>query len=157
MAQDHDNDAQPAAEAPEPEFTIRKIYLKDGSFESPGAPAIFAEDWRPEVDLQVQTGAQQLGPGDYEVTLTVTATVNVADKVAFLVEVEKAGIFSISGIAEEQMAAMLGAYCPGILFPYAREVVSDLSVRGGFPQLVLSPVNFDALYARRQQEAAAEA
>jgi len=133
-------------------FAIRKIYVKDLSFEAPGAPEIFTEQWTPDVDLQLNTTARQVGEHDYEVSLTVTATVKVAETTAFLAEAVQAGIFTIGGVADEQLGAMLGAYCPNVLFPYAREVISDVSVRGGFPQLVLAPVNFDALFQQHQQE-----
>jgi preprotein translocase subunit SecB len=151
-----DSEEQPAAgqasATNEPGFAIRKIYVKDLSFECPSSPEVFTVEWSPDVDLQLHTAATQIGESDYEVTLTVTATVRVGELTAFLAEVQESGIFSISGVSQEQLGPMLGAYCPAVLFPYAREVISDVSVRGGFPQLVLAPVNFDALYARHGDE-----
>ncbi|MCP5149354.1 MAG: protein-export chaperone SecB [Ectothiorhodospiraceae bacterium] len=142
-------DENPAAGAGRPsgaEFTIKKIYVKDVSFESPTSPEIFTVPWQPELDLQMHTGASRFGPADYEVTLNATATVKVGERTAFLAEVQIGGVFGITGVPESDLAPLLGTYCPTILFPYLREVVSDLAVRGGFPQMLLQPVNFDALY-----------
>jgi len=139
-------------EQPQGQFAIQRIYCKDISFETPNSPQIFQEQWKPVADLQIDTQANDLGQGVYDVTLIITATVKVGDKTAFLVEVNQCGIFSAPGIPEEQLGPMLGAFCPNILFPYAREVISDISNRGGFPPLVLSPVNFDALYTQRMQQ-----
>ena len=153
MADNQQEGEAAAAGAETPvEFAIRRVYVKDVSFEAPTSPEIFAEEWSPDVDLQLHTAARQVAEHDYEVALTVTATVKVGESTAFLAEVVQAGVFTIVGIGEERLGPMLGAYCPNVLFPYAREGVSDLSVRGGFPQLVLAPVNFDALYLRHQQE-----
>jgi preprotein translocase subunit SecB len=138
-------------------FAIQRIYCKDISFETPNSPHIFQQQWQPQADLQIDTQATDLGNGTYDITLSITATVKVEDKTAFLVEVNQAGIFTASGIPEEQLGPMLGAFCPNILFPYAREAISDISARGGFPPLILSPVNFDALYAQRMQQQQAAA
>lgn len=138
-------------------FAIQRIYCKDISFETPNSPQIFQEQWQPQADLQIDTQAKDLGNGTYDVTLIITATVKVEDKTAFLIEVNQAGIFTATSIPPEQMGPMLGAFCPNILFPYAREAISDISARGGFPPLILSPVNFDALYAQRVQQQQAEA
>lgn len=137
------------------QFAIQRIYCKDVSLETPNSPTIFQEQWQPQADLQIDNKADELGNGVYDVTLSITATVKVGDKVAFLVEVNQCGIFSATGIPQEQMGPMLGAFCPNILFPYAREAISDISNRAGFPPLLLSPVNFDALYAQRMQQAQA--
>jgi preprotein translocase subunit SecB len=139
------------------QFAIQRIYCKDISFETPNSPMIFQDEWKPQADLQIETNSADLGNGVYDVTLSITATVKVGDKVAFLVEVNQSGIFSATGIPEEQLGPMLGAFCPNILFPYAREAISDISNRGGFPPLLLSPVNFDALYAQRMQQKQAQA
>jgi len=139
------------------QFAIQRIYCKDISFETPNSPLIFQEQWQPQADLQIETQSADLGDGVYDVTLSITATVKVGDKVAFLAEVNQSGIFTATGIPEEQLGPMLGAFCPNILFPYVREAISDISTRGGFPPLLLSPVNFDALYAQRMQQKAAEA
>ena len=147
-----ENNAGSAAESTgtaQAQFGIQRIYVKDVSFESPNAPAIFAGAWEPQADINVSTNAQSLGNDLYEVVLGVTATVKVRDQVAFLVEVTEAGVFQITGVPGEQMGPLLGSFCPNVLFPYAREVVSDLVTKGGFPQLLLNPVNFDLLYQQQ--------
>ena len=136
------------------QFAIQKIYTKDISFETPNSPKIFSLQWNPSADVQMQQFSESIGEDTYEVVLSVTVTVKVTDKTAFLVEVKQAGIFGIKGIPEQQLSQVLGAFCPNILFPYAREAISDLITRGGFPQLLLAPVNFDALYMQRMQQQA---
>lgn len=138
-------------------FAVQRVYTKDISFESPNAPEIFRGEWKPKHELNLNTRINQLEEQVFEVILVVTVTVTVEDKTAFIVEVQQAGIFSASGFGEAEMGPMLGAYCPALLFPYAREVVSDLVVKGSFPQLVLQHVNFDVLFAQHQQQAAEEA
>lgn len=133
----------------EKQFSIQKIYTKDISFETPNAPKIFTEKWEPSVDFNLGTHVEPLDDDLYEVALTVTVTVKCDDTNAYLVEATQAGIFSLNGFSEQEMGPMLGSFCPNILFPYAREVVSDLVAKGGFPQLLLAPVNFDALYAQQ--------
>jgi preprotein translocase subunit SecB len=135
-----------------PNFEIQRIYVKDLSYEAPNTPHTFTEDWKPEVQLNLETKSSRIQENIHEVILSVTATVNSQKKSAFLVEVHQAGIFLVSGFASEQLHQMLGSFCPNILFPYAREAISDLVVRGGFPQLILAPVNFDALYAQHLEE-----
>ena len=147
-------DEKPDQNQPQGQFAIQRIYCKDISFETPNSPNIFKEQWQPQADLQIDTQATDLGDGVYDVTLSITATVKTGDKTAFLVEVNQCGIFTATGVPEEQRGPMLGAFCPNILFPYAREAISDISNRGGFPPLILSPVNFDALYAQRMQQQA---
>ena len=134
------------------EFALQRIYVKDVSFETPASPGIFTEEWKPESNLNLNSSVNRLSDDTYEVVLTITVTTKVGDKTAFLVEVQQAGIFHIKGFPDHEMGHMLGAYCPNILFPYAREVVSDLVNKGSFPQLLLTPVNFDALYAQHMQE-----
>ncbi|WP_428357065.1 protein-export chaperone SecB [Methyloprofundus sp.] len=136
----------------EKQFSIQKIYTKDISFESPGSPKIFTEKWEPSVDFNLGTHATPLEDSMYDVAITVTVTVKTNEETAYLVEVKQAGIFSLAGFSDEEMGPMLGSFCPNILFPYAREVVSDLVAKGGFPQLLLAPVNFDALYAQHVQQ-----
>ena len=131
-----------------PQFEIQRIYVKDISFESPNTPHTFTEDWKPEVALNLETKSTRVQDNMHEVVLSITATVTSGKKTAFLIEVHQAGVFMINGFPNEQLHQMLGSFCPNILFPYAREVVSDIVVRGGFPQLILAPVNFDALYAQ---------
>jgi len=130
------------------QFEIQRIYTKDISFEAPNTPHTFVEEWKPEVQLNLETKSNRIQENMHEVILSVTATVTTSKKSAFLVEVHQAGIFLIKGIPSDQLRQMLGSFCPNILFPYAREVISDVVVRGGFPQLLLAPVNFDALYAQ---------
>ena len=138
----------------EREFGIQKIYCKDMSFETPNSPDIFREQWQPEINLQLGNEAIVLDEGIHEVTLSITVTAKLGDKTAFLVEIKQAGIFNISGYEDAELGPMVGAFCPNILFPYAREAISDLVARGGFPQLLLAPVNFDALYQQHMQEQA---
>ena len=139
----------------EKQFAIQKIYTKDISFETPNAPQIFTQKWEPALDLNLGTHVQPIENSMFEVSLTLTVTVKVADSTAYLVEVNQSGIFSIAGFNEQEMGPMLGSFCPNILFPYAREVISDLVSKGGFPQLILAPVNFDALYMQHLQQAQA--
>lgn len=134
------------------EFIIQKIYTKDVSFETPNSPAIFQEEWSPETNVELGNIAQQVAEDVYEVVLTITVTAKIKDKSAFLVEVTQAGLFHMKGFTPEQLNGTLATYCPTILFPYAREAISDLVGKGGFPQLLLSPVNFDALYAQHLEQ-----
>ena len=147
-------------QAAEQQFAIQKIYIKDCSFESPNSPTAFTQDWQPDMNLDLNTRAEPLDQAMYEVVLVLTARVENGEKTAFLVEVQQSGIFSIEGFEEEQMGHMLGSFCPNILFPYAREAISDLVTRGGFPPMLLAPVNFDVLYAQHlaeQEKSAGEA
>lgn len=136
------------------EFGIQKIYIKDVSFETPNAPGIFREKWEPDVSLQLGNSATTLADGVFEAVLSLTVTAKVAGKTAYLVEIQQAGIFNIRGYNNQEVALMLGSFCPNILFPYAREAVSDLVTKGGFPQMLLAPVNFDALYQQHMQQQA---
>jgi preprotein translocase subunit SecB len=145
--------AAPDQQTPERNFAVQRVYTKDISFESPNAPEIFRGDWKPKHELNLNTKINQLDEQVFEVVLTVTVSVTVEEKTAFIVEVHQAGIFGLSGFSEAEVGPMLGAYCPALLFPYAREVVSDLVVKGSFPQLVLQHVNFDALFAQHQEQA----
>ena len=142
------------SETPSQTFDIQKIYLKDVSYESPQSPAIFQEKWEPETNLQIGTQHTKIGENVFEVVLSLTTTITVNNETAFLVEVQQAGIFTVSGFEEGAMGQLLGAYAPNILFPYAREAVSDLTTKGGFPPLLLAPINFDALYAQNLQKQA---
>jgi preprotein translocase subunit SecB len=139
-----------------PQFEIQRIFTKDISFESPNTPHTFVEEWKPEVTLNLETKSNRVQDNMHEVVLSITATVTTNKKTAFLIEVQQAGIFVVKGFASDQLHQMLGSFCPNILFPYAREVVSDIVVRGGFPQLILAPVNFDALYAQHLEQQTAE-
>ncbi|MHB1946826.1 MAG: protein-export chaperone SecB [Gammaproteobacteria bacterium] len=142
------NQADPNA----PHFEIQRIYIKDVSYEAPNTPHTFVDDWKPEVQLNLETKSNRIQENLHEVVLSVTATVTTNKKSAFLIEVHQAGIFMISGFPSDQLRQMLGSFCPNILFPYAREVISDVVMRGGFPQLILAPVNFDMLYNQHLEE-----
>lgn len=133
------------------EFVIQRLYVKDASFEAPNTPQVFRIEWKPEISLNIQTKNNALENDIHEVILTVTATVKVGETTAFLAEVAQAGIFTIRGFTAEVLGQLLNSYCLSILFPYAREAISDLIVRGGFPPLYLAPMNFDALYQQYQQ------
>jgi preprotein translocase subunit SecB len=137
---------------PEARFLIQRIYVKDISYEAPNTPDVFRGEWKPDVDLQMQSSARGSGAGSYEVSVRVTVTVTVGEQTAYLVEVVQAGLFSISGVGTEELNFIVGSICPNIIFPYVRETVSDLVVRGGFPQLVLAPVNFEVLYRRHREQ-----
>lgn len=146
--------------AQEPQFAIQRVYMKDVSFETPNSPAIFQKEWKPEVQLDLDTKSAKLADNTYEVILSLTVTVKVEEQTAFLAEVKQAGIFSIGNMPEAQLAHTIGAFCPNTLFPYARESIASLVNRGSFPQLNLAPVNFDALFAsyvKKRAEAAAPA
>ena len=137
-------------EVPQGAFSVQKIYVKDLSFETPNSPQIFQKQWRPTVNLDLANSASPLDESLFEVVLSITVTVSFEEVTVYLVEVQQAGIFKIQNIPENMLNRMLGIACPNILFPFAREVISDLVTKGGFPQLLLSPVNFDALYQRQE-------
>lgn len=140
---------------PQAIFNIEKLYVKDLSLEIPHAPAIFLERENPQIDLQLHTNATPVEEGVYEVTITVTVTAKLPekDKVMFLVEAKQAGIFQLRNIPQSEIEAVLAVVCPNILYPYLREVVSDVVVRAGFAPVILSPINFDALYQQQRQQA----
>lgn len=146
-----------ANEEQKPKFIIQKIYTKDISFETPNSPEIFRDEWKPQLDLQLGNDYKRIDEDNHEITLTVTVTAKVGDKVAFLAEVHQAGIFTLTGYSNEEMGPLVGSYCPNTLFPFAREVVADVVTKGGFPQLVLAPVNFDALYMHQVEQAKQQA
>jgi len=140
-------------EAPEQQFAIQKIYLKDASLESPNSPTIFNEgEWKPEINVQLNSANTVVSDGIYEVVLTITITAKHGEKTAFLIEIKQAGIFAMTGFPEDTLGGLLGALCPETLFPFAREAISDLVNKGGFPQLLLQPVNFNALYQQHVQQ-----
>ena len=140
-----------------PLFAIEKLYIKDLSLEVPNAPAIFLENEAPEVGIQLRSGVQRLSEDAYEVLLTVTVTAKIKEKTVFLIEVGQGGIFRVKNIPEENLNPLLSIAGPNVLFPYAREAISDASVRAGFAPVVLQPVNFEALYAAHQAEQSREA
>lgn len=134
-------------------FTIQKIYLKDASFESPASPGSFGQKpWDPKLDLNMNNTSESIGEDQYEVVLKITLSATHDGETTFLIEIQQAGVFHISGFTDDELKYLLGSQCATQLFPYAREQVSDLTVRGGFPPLLLSPVNFDALYQQHQQK-----
>jgi preprotein translocase subunit SecB len=139
-----------------PQLLVQRIYLKDCSFESPASPGVFGGEWAPQMQLNIGAGNKPMGEDHYEVVLTVTVEAKKDDAVAFLCEVQQAGLFMISGFDEEDLRRILNASCPNVIFPYAREAVCDLVTKGGFPQLLLQPVNFDSLYQRHTAEQRAQ-
>lgn len=143
------------------QFALQRIYVKDLSFESPNSPVVFQEQWKPQVNLDLNTSHSKVSDNQYEVVLSLTVTAKIGEKVAYIVEVQQAGVFLVSGIEGAQLGQMLGAYCPTILFPYARETIDTVVNKGSFPALMLAPVNFDAIYAqalqRKQEEGQDEA
>lgn len=136
----------------QPEFAIQRLYIKDVSFEAPSTPDIFKSDWKPEVHVDLNIINNKLEEDAHEVILKIIVTAKLKDKIAFLVEVNQAGIFTVKGFPEEQLKPMLGSFCPNILFPYAREAISSLVAKASFPPLHLAPVNFDALYQQQMEE-----
>ena len=158
MADENAKDSSTEATAPEAPaqlFKIQRIYVKDVSYESPQTPAVFIGNttWQPNVSLHLNTESNKLDNDLYECILTVTATVKLSDEVAYLCEVKQAGIFLVRGFDAQRMGPMLGSFCPNLLFPFAREEIASLVQKGGFPQLLLDPVNFDALYAQHVEAA----
>ncbi len=134
-----------------PVFQIQRIYLKDLSLEQPNSPQILLEQGQPQVDINLALGAGPIADGVYEVTVTATVTTKVNDKTLFLVEAKQGGIFEIRNLPEEQMQPIIGIACPGIIYPYLRAIVSDICTRAGFPPVLLSEVNFQAMYEAQQQ------
>ena len=140
-----------------PQLVLQKIYIKDVSFEAPNAPQIFQEideNAQPQVQLNLGQKASDLGNDLYEVVLSLTLTCTVGQRTAYLAEVEQAGVFGIAGFNDTDKAGILGSYCPNLLFPYARQVISSMVLEGGFPPFLLQPINFDALFAEQQRRAA---
>ena len=134
-------------------ITIGKIYVKDLSFESPQAPTVFkGREWQPQTNLNLRSSTNQIEGDQHEVVLTITIDAKEEDKTIFLVELQQAGIFEIAGYNEEEFGAVVGSFCPNILFPYAREAIASMIQRGGFPEFLLQPINFDALYMQSRQQ-----
>ena len=144
-----------ADEPQQPSFQIEKLYVKDVSLEIPGAPQVFLEPQQPQLEIQVRNESSRFGEALFEVTITVTVTARAGEKTLFLAEVSQAGIFSVRHVPPQDLEPLLAIACPTILYPYAREAVSDLVTRGGFPPVLLAPVSFEALYAQRRQQAGA--
>jgi len=139
-------------------ISVAKIYIKDFSFESPMSPEIFkAEKWAPQTNLNLRSGHTELENGVHEVVLTITVDAKEDDKTVFLAELQQAGLFELTGYEDQERHAITGSYCPSILFPYAREAIASMVQKGGFPEFILQPINFEALYIQSQQQQAAEA
>ncbi len=139
----------------QPVFSIEKVYVKDLSLEIPNAPQVFLERDAPMVDIQLHHNSTGVEQGVYETVLTVTVTAKANEKTMFLAEVAQAGIFVVRNVPAQELEAILGVACPNILFPYVREVISDLVVRAGFPPVILSPVNFEGIYQQQRNAAPA--
>jgi len=136
---------------------IEKLYLKDASFESPNTPAMFQQEWKPAIELNINTRSEQVVPNYFEVVVTVTVTAKLAEKTAFIAEVQQAGLFQMEGFPDEAIRRTVGIFCPTTLFPFVREAVDSLVVRGGFPPLNLVPINFEAAYEEAMRHAEAQA
>ncbi len=149
-------DNQPAAadETPSQQFALQRIFIKDVSFETPQGVDAFRRQWQPKINLELNTRHQKLDDNNYEVVLTVGVTAKQDDQTAFLVEVQQAGVFHVSGFEANQTTQILGTACPNVLFPYARETIDSLVIRGSFPPVMLAPVNFDALFQEAVRQAA---
>ena len=156
MAEEQDQ-ATTTPEQQQAQFQLQKLYVKDVSFELPNAPQIFQEDGQVEIKLNLSQKVENLAEGVHEVVLTVTVTASLDEKTAYLAEVQQAGIFAIVGLGEQARHAALNTLCPHTLFPYARRTITDLVADGGFPPLVLQPINFDQIYAQRMRDAQAQA
>jgi len=157
MSDETTNGAAVPAEAAGPSFSVEKIYVKDVSFEVPGAPAIFGENVQPELQLNLNQRVQRLSETAFEVVLAVTLTCKAGDKTAYVAEVQQAGVFALAGLEPQAIDGLLGTQCPNILFPYVRQLLSDLIQAGGFPPFFLQPINFDGLYAETLRQRAAQA
>jgi len=156
MAEQQNQDVA-TKEQQQAQFQLQKLYMKDASFELPNAPQIFQEDGQVEIKMNLAQRVENLAEGVHEVVLTITVTASLDEKTAYLVEVQQAGIFSITGLNEQATHAALNTLCPHTLFPYARRSITDLVADGGFPPLVLQPINFDQVYAQRMREAQSQA
>ena len=151
------DEIQAAAEGAAPVFQIQRLYLKDLSLEQPNAPHILLEQQQPQVDINLTLSAENVTDGIFEVTVTATVTTKVGDRTLFLVEAKQAGIFEIRNIPQDQVQQIVGIACPGIVYPYLRAIVSDVCTRAGFPPILLTEVNFQAMFeAQQQQQAAAQ-
>lgn len=151
MAEENAQDAAGGDQAITGQLAIQKIYVKDISFEAPNSPRVFTSELNPSADVNFANKTTALDADNHEVVLTVTVKVQQDDRTIYLVEVQQAGIFTIRGFAEEHLPAILATACPNTLFPFAREAICDLVIKGGFPQLLLAPVNFEILYAQELQ------
>lgn len=153
MAEEQQEQQATEGQDQQPGFGIEKIYVKDLSLEIPHAPQIFIQREAPQVGIELSNSATMLEDGVFEVVITITVTSKIEDKTVFLVEVAQAGIFQVRNIPQENLEPIISVTCPNILFPYARQTVSDLVTRAGFPPVLLNPINFEALYAQQKQQA----
>ena len=143
-------------EQPQQQFAVQRIYTKDISLESPATPAVFKKQWQPQISVDLATKSDKIDEvGNYEVVLTLTITAKVEEETAFLIEVQQAGIFIITGFEPDDLRRIVGTAAPNILFPYARECIDNLCVKGGFPPVMLAPINFDAMYQQALEQAQA--
>ena len=143
-------------EQPQQQFALQRIYTKDISFESPTTPAVFKKQWQPQVSVDLGTKSDKIDDtGNFEVVLTITITAKIDGETAFLIEVQQAGIFLMQGFSAEELRRIAGTAAPNILFPYARECIDTLCVKGGFPPVLLAPINFDAMYQQALAQAQA--
>jgi len=150
--------AENEQKAADKQLAIQKIYVKDFSFESPHTPQVFTKtDWAPKTDLNLRSSHTAVADNNHEVILTIAVEAKEEDQTLFLVELQQAGLFHIAGYDDEEMKALVGSFCPNILFPYARETIAGIISKGGFPEFVLQPINFDALYAQGIAQAQARA
>jgi len=142
---DAQNPQQPAT------FQIEKVYVKDLSLEIPNAPKVFLEQVQPQLEVRIDTASDGFAEGYYEVTVSATVTARIGERTLFLVEAEQAGIFAVRNVPAEELEPLLGIACPNVIFPYLRETISELVVRGGFPPVLLAPLSFESLYLQRMQ------
>ncbi|HSU76181.1 MAG TPA: protein-export chaperone SecB [Burkholderiales bacterium] len=138
---------------PQPTFQIEKVYLKDSSLEIPHAPKVFLEQAQPQLEVQINTAAENFADGYYEVTVTATVTARAGERTLFLAEARQAGIFQVRGVSPQELPPLLGIACPTVLYPYLRETIQDMVARGGFPPVILAPLSFEALFLQQQQQA----
>ena len=145
-----------AAGADQAQFTIQKIYVKDVSFEVPGAPQVFSEPGQPQLELNLNQKVGRVGDGLFEVVLGITLTCKLSDKTIYLAEIQQAGLFALAGFEPNVLDALLGTQCPNVLYPYARQIIGDLIQAGGFPPFLMQPLNFEGLYAEALRQRAAQ-
>lgn len=144
-------------EAPRQQFAMQRVYVKDLSFESPTTPAVFKQEWKPQMNVDLNTRSNKIDDNNYEVVLTLTITAKLGEETAFLIELQQAAIFLVQGVEGEELRRVLATLCPNMLFPYAREAIDGVITKGTFPALMLAPVNFDALYVQALQQAQEQA
>jgi preprotein translocase subunit SecB len=140
------------SEPQQPTFQIEKLYVKDVSLEIPNAPEVFLQQAQPQLEVRIDTGSSQFGEAYFEVTVSATVTARAGERTLFLAEAVQAGIFQVRNVPQQEIAPLLAVACPTIVFPYLRETISDLIVRGGFPPVLLTPISFEALYTQRLQQ-----